>query len=179
MTRRSQKKVFLAITLPTEWISVLGSYQHRLQILFPDIRLTPERNFHLTLAYYGLITSDRISLISSTLDTYLQNIPAFMVYPGEPGNFDHRKRKIFWFGVTSTCLQEPALFARELGTEPHTEAFKPHITLGRLNNYQKPVNLPPIHANLRPFSATELILYESINDHFGPKYLPIKSWSLI
>lgn len=173
------KRVFLALDIPDGWKEQMGKYQNILKENYPQMRLTPSRNFHLTLAYYGFIDSNQLQSIMDHVDLIVRDLKSFVIEPLEPSFFNYRKRIIFWYGVSSDELTDIAQKARRLLTDDGQPPFNAHVTLGRLNNHQKKPVLPAIKLDIQSFRTTELVLYESVNDPAGPLYLPLKKWALI
>ncbi len=107
-----------------------------------DWRDVAERNWHLTLAFYGDVPGDEVNELAEALADCAAGASPFRVYSGACGVFPHALRpRVFWAGVDagegSNELRHLARCCRQAGRvtlRKHTakEApFRGHITLAR------------------------------------------------
>jgi len=123
-------RAFIAIPTPEPIRAQLSV----VQFLLPIARPVPPESFHLTLAFLGNQSEDRLEDLHHALDGI--SAPAFSLQIDGLGVFGGDKPR----SVHATIKPEPALnrlqgkIARavdEAGLAPETRRFTPHVTLGR------------------------------------------------
>lgn len=176
-------RLFLAIDVPDHVKRSLQSIQHS----GLGIRWTTPETIHLTLRFIGEVEPDiKDELLSSLKQVKGQGFE--MTIDGL-GYFPPRKfPKVVWAGVEENEnlmeLQndiETACRNVDL-VEPDKRPFKPHITIGRVNDASKKEVLSYInrHKKLRieGIPVEEFILYESKLHPDGAVHTPLHRFSL-
>lgn len=149
---------------------------------FSDIgRPVPPANFHITLAFIGELSSDRMERLYQTVDQLLDDRPL----SGGKLNLDHtgywQKPGIYWLAPRSwprqldTLAQRLQGVASVIGAKRDKRPYQPHITL-----FRGCENAPPAPAEA-PSMALEygdFALFESRNGKRGVSYHPLQYWEL-
>lgn len=135
---------------------------------------------HLTLKFFGEVTSDRVDAIGEMLDFAAQGMgPVAMSFSGAGVLPSAERPRVVYLGVDA----EPGLellqdrierSAEKLGFPPEGRPFRPHVTLGRVREGHK---LPPGWQTeleqIRPgeaFLADRVVLFLSELGPSGPTY---------
>lgn len=173
------KRLFLAIDIPKEWQKELKKVQLELHKQDPRLRLTPARNFHLTVCFIGDTQESEFKELGQQIEIVVENfIGDIIIQPEKFGAFYHKGRSVFWFGVKTSNLELLAKHLKKFAQAKYqNQTFKGHITLARLNRRTKQ-NEFNLAINLSDYKAKELILYESTLNNDGPIYTRLKSWKL-
>jgi RNA 2',3'-cyclic 3'-phosphodiesterase len=165
-------RYFLGVDVPA---ASIGPELVRLQgELKPHLDLkrwySPEQ-MHLTVQFMGNMDDGQVERLQELVAPAVQDLPAFTLELGEVGWFP--RAKVVWCGVKGELnllqqLQKAVVTslapAFDVGTYNH-DAFRPHITLGRLHSAQG--SLPPVQAAGLSWRVDGLHLYESVSA--GPK----------
>jgi RNA 2',3'-cyclic 3'-phosphodiesterase len=157
-------RLFSAIALPTDIKDRLDAIQQPL----PGARWVAEDNLHLTLRFFGDISSRLAEEITNLLADI--EVDAFDLRLQDLGTFGGGDPKSLWAGVAPN----PALdilqraterAAQSTGLAPEKRAFKAHVTLARLKGTPPEIlarYLGRIGAfRTLPFTVTEFGLYSS------------------
>jgi RNA 2',3'-cyclic 3'-phosphodiesterase len=124
---------FLSIPLPKSIRTRLASLCYGL----PEVQWVEEENFHLTLRYFGLLSSSALEDIREGLKSVF--FSPFSIVLQSIGHFHSRgKQGVIWVGI----MDNPSLFSlkKEINQQLRNfkllpeERFQPHITLGRYKN---------------------------------------------
>lgn len=126
------KRLFVAIDLPDATNQLLADLGPKLR----GVHLTPPDQMHLTISFFGSVTSDAEEELRRRLNE-IEWKPFFLPVSGV-GTFPARGRpNVIWVGVGAAHphlfqlhkrVQEAALGA---GIEPDLRSFHPHITIAR------------------------------------------------
>jgi 2'-5' RNA ligase len=139
-------------------------------------RLTRRETLHLTLAFVGDVTRERIAELAA-IAAQLQ-VPAFSLSLDVLGSW--ARNRIAWAGCQTTP-QVLAGFAGELadrlraaGFQIERRAFKPHLTLLRKIAVPfAPRDMAPVH-----WQVDEFVLVESVLGTEGARYRTLARWPL-
>ena len=181
---------FLAIDLPT---AVKERLAEQIRILSPGtsgIKWVDPRLIHLTLKFFGEISTEQVDKISEVSQkVILKNKPISLTLKGI-GGFPHiRRPRIIWAGLNRDLeallkLVEALESAYEqIGIAREDRSFHPHLTLGRNKTNQPNERLFQrlsawAEEESEPFAVEEIILYKSDLKPFGPVYSKICSFPL-
>ena len=152
-------RLFVAIHFSKEVKSVLLTAIDELKKQTVSGNFTSPDNLHLTLAFIG--ESDRVSAIRAAIDRCA--VPRFDMTVSGSGHFGN----LYWIGIENN----PKLKAlaenlqkdlRQSGFDIEDRAFKPHITLARQVEANKPVSIN-INRTAMPVSRISLMKSERIN----------------
>lgn len=136
----------------------------------PGFRWTPAPNLHLTIRFIGPVEREVVDDIALRLGDL--DLRGFDIGLGDVGVFKRGRRvRVVWIGLRAGGGEAVALAAqveaecRRAGLPPESRPFQPHLTLARARDRDgaELPPLPPLPA-LRPWSASELVLYSS---HLG------------
>lgn len=127
-------RLFVAIVLDTDARTHVERIQYQLKIRSRNIRLTPFENLHLTLAFLGEVSSERIPEITSIMDA-VQCTP-FVIQLSQLGCFFKHYGDIWWVGADGKnellLLQHSLTNAlRECRIWFDPKPFVPHLTIAR------------------------------------------------
>jgi len=197
------KRIFIAINLPEEVKNKLTDFQREIEDLFEvsPVRWTKKENLHITLAFLGNVRDEEIIKISQTvqrvgLDCQPFSIILNKVCYGPPKTMPPRmiwvegekneKFKKLQASLERSLFgsQEEKSFAlrqNEMGNPRRT--FIPHITLGRIKQWQwrqiEPEERPEIDKEISLcFSTDSIEVMESKLGPGGPKYTILESVKL-
>ena len=151
------------------------------------IRFGKEENFHVTLAFLGLVKDDDLPGICEDITEALRGTESFDMSFNEikltPKGGD--EAKMLWLtGEPSTGLANlrNALEASLSSFDPEYKSFVPHITLGRVlrTRWAKLPERPDIRETVNlAESVSGVTLYESVSEGGKRKYIPLAEFSLL
>ncbi len=168
--------MFFAVWPTPEVIDALSPLAH--EIATGEGRAQASENFHLTLAFLGEVTLDRLDDLRSIGAAAARSVAPFRLALDYTGSF--KQTGIVWLGAS-----KPAPGVRELATRLREaleaqafsidrRAFTPHVTLVRRCNQQVRLMLgEPIM-----WPVDRLVLNASEPGRSGPSYREIISWPL-
>ena len=176
-------RLFAGIPLAGAVMRELAAVVTRLRGNDGGLRWTAPESWHITLQFLGNATAEQLECLKARLGE-VRSVPV-PVRLGELGCFD--RAGVFFAGVVVgpelAALQERVVAATSrCGFVAETRPFHPHITLARKSGIKKSESHSRVDragsvASLRklvteagdpafaPFTARELVLYES---HLGP-----------
>lgn len=135
-------RVFLAVEPPAEILRDIASIQDRLRKLIGgDIGWVRPGGIHLTLKFFGDVSSDQVANIMTVVERATERERPFPLAVGGVGLFpDVRRPRVLWLGLSGDVerLQvfqsglETAFF--QIGFSREERPFRPHLTLGRIRN---------------------------------------------
>jgi RNA 2',3'-cyclic 3'-phosphodiesterase len=137
-----KKRIFLAINLPEKVKKTLTDYQGRWQD-FPVRWVKPE-SLHLTLAFLGYISDEELSKICQELKGIASEHFSFFINLNQI-DYDVQEKKmprLIWaIGEKSEQLSSlkkdlDGFLDNTIGFLPERKDFLPHITLGRIKQWQ-------------------------------------------
>jgi 2'-5' RNA ligase len=165
---------FIAIKLPESIQVSIGEFLDQLQsdLKLLPIRWVPVENIHLTLKFLGDVPQDQIDPILERLEQVARYFIPFDVYVQGFGCFPQpRKPRVLWLGVEGSGDQLMRLQRdidaefRDLGFEPESRQFHPHLTLGRVKNSARSNDTLAIGRHLEGVKRPELGCFTSKGVH--------------
>ena len=141
-------RVFAALELPPENQERLGEVLAGLQEAVPpgSVRWVRPAAMHLTLKFYGDVDRERLPALGAVLTEAACQAPRLHLTMAGLGVFPNARRpQVIWAGVGGELEPLLALQAdlearsEALGFAPEGRAYKPHLTLGRVNGALRPV----------------------------------------
>jgi RNA 2',3'-cyclic 3'-phosphodiesterase len=181
---------FLAIELPEAIRNKIDEIQGDLKSSYADVRWVSPEKIHLTLKFFGNIEEARVESIIKAIENPVRNTPAFTVKVRRIGAFPHWKSpRVIWMGL----IDEKGIlgpFQKELetelegvGFEREAKAFRPHLTLGRVNSSRGKEGLIRKveryqEEDFGNFTVERLVLFKSDLRPAGPIYTPLREVSL-
>ena len=150
-----------------------------------DVRWCTENQLHITLKFLGEVGEAQIPDICDAITAAAAEITPFPIHLGKLGCFPlpHNPR-VLWCGIedqSGGCagwveLADPLM--SELGFQPESRAFTPHITLGRSKSRTGSAQMREILENGAELPSEEMtvrqvILFESQLLPRGARYTPV------
>lgn len=177
-------RLFVALELDERARKLLADYQQQLSSLDQAVRWVHPEQIHLTLKFLGEVPDQQVPLVAKALDA-LDDQPAFDFEMEGVGYFGSpRSPRVIWAGVRApnpplTTLQgicEEVL--SPLGYPPEGRAYSPHLTLGRVKDFQAGKHVADAVDQLKTQvsgrlvqAAEEVTLFESILGPRGSRYV--------
>lgn len=151
------------------------------------IRFGREENFHVTLAFLGLVKDDDLPVICDDIREAIKATDSFDMSFNQieltPKGGD--EAKMLWLtGEPSEGLANlrNALEASLSSFDPEYKTFVPHITLGRVlrTRWAKLIERPDIRESVNlAESVGSIVLYESVSENGKRKYIPLAEFPLL
>lgn len=149
-------------------------------------RLVDTSGYHVTLKFLGAVTEERLAQIRERLPRVLATTPAMETGWAGFGGFPRRSSATVFVGVLRDDLgQLGELYEAieqscvELGFQPESRPFKPHVTLAR---FRTSVDLRPYLTGMPPsgpVSFAAVALYESVLAPGGAQYSVLEPYPLL
>ena len=180
-------RIFIAINLPKEVKKELEEYQ----LKWPElpIRWTKVENLHITLAFLGYLSDEELVKVCQITKEVAQGHESFsinltkIIY-GPPKKMP--PRMVWAEGEKSRGLAElqidleKSLTGSRISFEPEKREFKPHITLGRIRQWEfrqiEPDERPEIDEEISlDFDVNSIEVMESQLKRGGAEYTVLES----
>ncbi len=136
--RTGTMRVFIAIDIGDEIRGRLDELQRKLKKVHANVRWVKPKKIHLTLAFLGTLSVERIEPLKAALDQALAGLKAFDLEAVGTGFFGKSNRpRVLWAGIAENKalmkLQRRTVEALHAqGIEFDNKPFSPHLTLGRV-----------------------------------------------
>lgn len=172
-------RCFISIELESSIKNNINDFilQNNLSKLFSGIRWTKPDNLHITLAFLGDISTDRISDVKKILTKIASNHMPFSIDLSDLGFFPSLKNpRVLWIGIN----EQPNLLKLKDDINKRLDAFNisydkkpfsPHLTIGRIKD---PLQIEPKAVSELEFKAsflvTEIYLMKSDLSPTGASY---------
>lgn len=174
-------RLFIAIELPAAVRRELIDVQQRLARRAPGFRWVAASQMHLTLLFLGETPEARLDDVAQVMDAAAAGMQPPDLALGSIGTFGRFSApRVIWAAVEAP----PALFALQQrlaggcqarGLAVENRPFTPHLTLGRA----RPERRVRLAARIAegvvpaacPFTAREVVLFESRRDAGGATYI--------
>lgn len=130
-------RLFIALNIPEEEKERIDQAVAPLRNANLPIRWVEPENYHVTLKFLGEVQPERTESIQEALGEVAEKTDPFSLGVGGFGAFPTiRRPQVLWMGVDATpalrCLKQDVEWAlTECGFDRETQAFHPHLTLGR------------------------------------------------
>ncbi|MGC9031227.1 MAG: RNA 2',3'-cyclic phosphodiesterase [Minisyncoccia bacterium] len=189
-------RVFIAIELPKNIKEELGSYQNEFKQILPAKWVEPE-NLHITLAFLGNQTDEKILKIKEILRNITSNFSHFnletkKIVFGPEKNYNFEKLNkipnLIWVEIQKNELikelyQKIYDNLKTINIFLENREFIPHSTLCRLRTWEfKRLDLDEILSLERDiflsFKVDKIVLMESILKRKGPEYKVLETFNL-
>lgn len=175
------KRLFLALLLPDEMISFLVSLAKRL----PG-RPLPSENLHLTLFFFGQVSSQKEGKIKEALsEVALEEKPLALSFTDLSFFPSSGRPRGIWVKVGGRDGKRLFSFRQRLGEEFlarnigfDQKPFLPHITLTRFPKKEKVFKKSLPKVSTKKFTAVSIGLFESRLSKRGADYFLIKEVKL-
>ncbi|MDR4492984.1 MAG: RNA 2',3'-cyclic phosphodiesterase [Nitrospirales bacterium] len=134
-------RAFLALSLPPRVREDLNTLQQKIRPVLPPVNWVRPENVHVTLKFFGSITSDMVDQLFEALRGMSSLVSPFSLNIQGIGVFPHtRSPRVLWAGLTGSVdrlleLQERIQMVLEpLGFPVEEKSFHPHVTLARIKS---------------------------------------------
>src|SRR5215813_8359453 len=184
-------RLFVAVTPPQDALAELDTAVAGLRVDWPGLRWAGLEKWHLTLAFLGEVSDDRLAALTERLEPATGRYRVLRLRIGRGGAFPSpAKARVLCAHIDGEAqalsdlrrlAASVAAAARRAGAPPPDEGrrYRPHLTLARS---KQPANLRPLVAALSGFIGTawDASRIELILSHTGPQpsYKTIGSWPL-
>jgi 2'-5' RNA ligase len=179
-------RIFCGVELSDNVRAQLQDHIWQLRAAVPDVAASWTRveNIHLTLKFFGDVSTDLIPAISTAASRAAKRFGEFHIGVGGTGVFPKPSRpQVLWIGVNDTSGQLAAL-QKELekefsveGFQKEVRAFRPHLTIARIRKPQGAGRLADAHLAMEfkshEMKICELIVFRSELSSKGSKYTAI------
>jgi 2''-5'' RNA ligase len=158
-----RERAFIAVHFSDEVIANLTAILSQVRRMIGAqsvVRWVEPRNVHLTLQFLGDVDLSVIPMLTSELRGAFSDIQPFDVSLTGIGAFPAPTRpRVIWIGIDSgvdslktlqACVE---VVTTPLGFIPDRRAFNPHVTLGRVKEDRRPVDLTKTLAPLHEAQA--------------------------
>lgn len=145
-------------------------------------------NFHLTLRFLGDVPTGSVDELGAALDHFLVPPAVKIVDLTGPGVFGPRKKpRVIWVGFEdggyfADIRRQVDLALESCGFPASEQEFRAHLTLGRIRGLKNPQDFYKLmeahhHRFATEVRAEKVVLFRSVLEPKGPKYIPLKTWS--
>jgi len=183
----SKKRLFIAIPLPDTILAGLNQLQTNLKPFARDAKWVKPAGMHLTLKFLGYVDTEQVSSITAALKSTAKCHAETMVRAHGCGFFPNpRHPSVLWIGVEANLQSLQQMIEEEmskLGFEKEKRPFSPHLTLARFRDARGLMHLAQetqkfANQTFGEFTATNIILYESILRPQGAEYHCLEAFHL-
>ena len=148
MVQERQIRSFIAIELPSELKSILGSFQNEMTSAGGSfVKWVSPDSIHVTLKFLGNILAEKVEVIGSAIEEACAGAKPFTLEMGELGGFPNLKQpRVLWVGLHGDIERVKLLQMNidnnlvKLGFDKEKREFTPHITLARMRDKASPVD---------------------------------------
>jgi RNA 2',3'-cyclic 3'-phosphodiesterase len=193
MTADSDKNIraFLAIDPPEDILQAMSSLQEKLKReIGGRISWTKSQGQHLTLKFFGDISTDDVKNICSVAEKRIVSVQSLNLKIEKLGVFpDARRPRVIWCGISGDVEKLSSLqkqldsdFAG-IGFPREDRPFQAHLTLGRIKDSHGLTGISEALTKYSAFTAgefscTELILFQSKLSPQGAVYTKLAEFVL-
>lgn len=185
------KRIFIAIDISDSARAACAAHILLLRQNFLQVRVGWERpeKLHLTLKFLGNISAHILKDLETSISEIASHHARFKLQLSEPGVFPLRPRpRILWIGVDDPSggigpiYSEIEDVCHRSGFEREKKTFRPHLTVGRIKEPQKAVELAAAHLQTKiepvEFEVAEVVIYESKLQPTGSVYSVVSTAKL-
>ena len=136
-------RAFIAVGIDPKTVQMISEPIDQLKLRTAVIRWAQLTNLHLTLKFLGDIEEATVEPIGRALRQHVAPFPRFTINAKGLGVFPDVKRpRVLWVGLEGIHLTKLASTVetalKPLGFTPEKRGFKPHLTVGRWRQPDKP-----------------------------------------
>ncbi len=181
---------FLAIALPETIHRRIEEVQGDLKSSHADVRWVNPGKIHLTLKFFGNIDEAAIESIVKAVEESVRAVSPFSLKVRGIGAFPNwRNPRVVWMGLIDggdiliPFQKQVEMELQKIGFEPEERAFRPHLTLGRVNSARGKEALIQTMEEHREqefgeFEVSRVVLFKSDLKPTGPIYTPLREVNL-
>ncbi|HOB76446.1 MAG TPA: RNA 2',3'-cyclic phosphodiesterase [Phycisphaerae bacterium] len=178
-------RCFVAIELPDDVRACLADLQRQMAGLGRGVRWTRPESIHLTVKFLGEVPDAQVAEVCEAARRIARKYPVFDLAVAGTGCFPPRgPARVIWAGIPQLpqplidCQRECEDVYAGMGFEKENRAYRPHLTVGRVND---PGLSNRIRETLRQFehfsggdfAAGELVVFQSELRRGGSLYTPL------
>ncbi|HEV8355327.1 MAG TPA: RNA 2',3'-cyclic phosphodiesterase [Gemmatimonadales bacterium] len=173
-------RLFIAVPLPSPALEEAAGLLRELRERDWPVRWVRDEGLHVSLKFFGEVTSDRVEAIEELLEIATRHMKPMELAALGGGAFPTRQRpRVLRLelraGPELELLQDRLERAgEEIGFAPEGRPFRPHITLGRVREGARlPAGAMEHLERLphgSPFLGDRVVLFESRLSQNGPAY---------
>ncbi|MEG6616376.1 RNA 2',3'-cyclic phosphodiesterase [Peptococcaceae bacterium 1198_IL3148] len=187
MTMTNQRRLFIAVNLPTDVKGQLHQLQRQLYVLGGGIKWVEPYNFHITIKFLGETDQQQLSVLEGALAQSVIGINPFGLHLNKLGTFPQRGTpRVVWVGLggdincLKTLQQQVEHRLAAVGFAPEKRKFSPHLTLGRVKTNVDGLltAITTIKALDVNFAVNSVELMQSVLTGKGPVYSRLASYGL-
>ncbi len=191
MAVQSVTRTFIAVDIGESVRHALGEVIRQMAQELPNLRWVDPEGIHLTLAFLGDLTNERLLQAMQASEAAAHQVAPFAYRLAHPGVFDSLLRaRVIWMGIaepTGSLQQLHRVLNRELeqrGFSTEKRAFSPHLTLARVKALLKPDEQESLRRLLvetkvtAAASADRLSVMKSELFRSGAKYTHLRDYVL-
>lgn len=180
-------RLFIAIEIDEAVRKRLAWFQDTLRNGPAKIKWVAPANIHLTLAFLGDVSPDRIEAIEDAMQTAVEGISPTRFTVRGAGSFGSKRTpRVIWVGLHEQTPVLESLYnalhgeLETLGLALDPRPFSPHITLGRVRSAPNPGPLVDAlkAAHDKTFgdvAAARVVLFQSTLTPDGPVYEVVRT----
>ena len=190
-----KKRIFIAIDISEQARRKVSGYLETLRNEFSNLRVGWEKaeKLHLTLKFLGDCDERQLDNLENAVTNSAKNffeseiIAKFKIQISDTGVFpSKRNARVLWLGLKDE-MGSLAKINRILETEcekagfaKENRSFKPHLTIARLREPHKSMDLVEKHSENKfepvGFEVSEIVIYESKLQPTGSNYRKLKTY---
>ncbi len=178
-------RCFIAIELPQAVHDRIGRLQEQLRSRIRGVGWSRTEQIHLTLKFLGEVPDTHLPRVIDAASAVAGRFAPMDLTVAGTGCFPpHGAARVLWVGVAppppelTGCAEACEQAMAALGFPPENRPYHPHLTLGRVKGFdagrQARAAIEQVaHFNAGAFTATELVLFQSVLQRTGPIYTPM------
>lgn len=179
---------FLAIEIPETLYPPMEELQEKLKETRADVKWVSPHNMHLTLKFFGAISSEKVAQASQIIEPIVAHYQPFSISISGLGCFPSRHRpRVIWLGI-NTGNREITLLQKEIeeklsaaGFPAEERTFTPHLTMGRVRSGRNLSDLQPLlvanqNWQVGAFAVREIVLFKSDLKPTGAIYTRLRTF---
>jgi len=186
---RLNLRCFIAVDFPTKILEKIDQIIQYFGTQTPSkvIKWVAKENLHLTLKFIGEVSPGQLDQMKSIIPEAIHRKSAFEVGIEGLGMYpSYEKPRVVWLGITNG---QPLIDIHkhldqalsQANIKPENRPFSPHLTIARLRNHSKPVDVIRVGKQLSQFKVgnlgfariDQIRLYQSELKPEGPIYSPL------
>jgi 2'-5' RNA ligase len=180
------KRIFVAIDISDKARASVADYIENLRRHFAQIRVGWERaeKLHLTMKFLGDIDETRLENLIEAVENTARQVSDFKLQISSTGVFPSlKKARILWLGLEDekgslrNLNEILEVECEKLNFAKEKRDFKPHLTIARLREPHKSLELVRAHVEndfkTSSFDVNEVIVFQSELQTSGSLYTPL------